>query len=448
MLPAGPSPKCRRLQPDRLAYHERTLRRVPHRMLGWALALALGLGLAPARAAEPDVAAGLKLERVVLLMRHGIRPPTKATVTPPGIAAESWPQWDAPYGHLTAHGAEAIRLLGRFDRERLVRRGLLPAESCPKAGTVVVWSDTDQRTISTGDALLNGMFPGCRLRNGHLAQGAKDPLFNPYKDGVAVDATAARQAILAHIGSLEQIRQRHGAAFDRLQQVLGCCAPAVCQAAGLPAGCRLAELPGDIAPPEPGDGRPDLTGLFDFAPSAAQSLMLEYAEGRKQVGWGRVTAADLELIGSLHAMKGDLVQRPALLGAHGATRLARRMLDALERDDGPLVTVLVGHDTNIGDLSGLLDFDFQVPGYAADTPPPGSGVGFELLADPTGARYVQVFYRSQSLQQMRELTPLDAAHPAFRQALSIRGCAMPGDATRCPLDTFARLVRSKLISAP
>src|SRR5262245_49167868 len=398
MLPAGPSPKGRRLQPDRLAYHERTLRRVPHRMLGWALALALGLGLAPARAAEPDVAAGLKLERVVLLMRHGIRPPTKATVTPPGIAAESWPQWDAPYGHLTAHGAEAIRLLGRFDRERLVRRGLLPAESCPKAGTVVVWSDTDQRTISTGDALLNGMFPGCRLRNGHLAQGAKDPLFNPYKDGVAVDATAARQAILAHIGSLEQIRQRHGAAFDRLQQVLGCCAPAVCQAAGLPAGCRLAELPGDIAPPEPGDGRPDLTGLFDFAPSAAQTLMLEYAEGRKQVGWGRVTAAELELIGNLHAMKGDLVQRPALLGAHGATRLARRILGALERRGRPALSGVVWPRPHLRGFRRPARLRFPGGRFGAGPAAPGRGVGFELLSDRTGARYIRVVYRSQTLQ--------------------------------------------------
>ena len=112
-----------------------------------------------------------------------------------------------------------------------------------------------------------------------------------------------------------------------------------------------------------------------------------------------------------------------------------------------MLTVLVGHDTNIGDLSGLLDFDWQVPGYAADTPPPGGGVGFELLADQTGARYVRVFYRSQSLQQMRELTRLDAAHPAFRQTLAIPGCALPDDATRCSLDTFARLVRSKLIDA-
>ena len=417
------------------------------RALSLAFVLALACAPSTSRAANPDAGEGLKLERVVMLMRHGIRPPTKATVTPPGIAAAPWPQWNAPYGHLTAHGAEAIRLLGRFDRESLAARGFLPREGCPKAAVVVVWSDTDQRTIATGDALLNGMFPGCGLRNGHLAKGTKDPLFNPYKDGVAVDPAAARAAILAHIGSLERLRQRNGPAFDRLQQVLGCCAPAVCEAAGLPAGCRMAELPGDIAPPEPGDGRPDLTGVFDYAPSAAQTLMLEYAEGKKQVGWGRVSVADLELIGTLHAMKGDLLQRPALLGAHGATRLARRMLDALERADGPKLTVLVGHDTNIGDLSGLLDFDFQVTGYAADTPPPGSAVGFELLSDRAGARYVRVVYRSQTLQQMRELSRLDAVHPAFRQVLAIPGCAMPDDATRCSLDTFVRLVRSRLVPA-
>jgi 4-phytase/acid phosphatase len=413
----------------------------------WIVALALWLAPSIAPAAEPDAEPGLKLERVVLLMRHGIRPPTKATVTPPGIAAAPWPKWDAPYGHLTAHGREAIRLLGAFDRESLVARGLLPAEGCPRAGAVSVWSDTDQRTIATGDALLRGMFPGCGIGNGHLPAGAKDPLFHPDVGGVAVDGAEARQAILAHVGSLERLRVRYRAAFDRLQQVLGCCAPAVCRAAGLPTGCRMAELPGDIVPPKPGEGRPDATGLFDFAPSAAQTLMLEYAEGRGQVGWGRADAAALELIGSLHTMKGDLLQRPALLGSRGATRLARRMLDAIERADGPVLTVLVGHDTNIGDLSGLLDFDWQVPGYAADTPPPGGGVGFELLADRTGTRYVRTFYRSQSLQQMRDLTPLHTTRPAFRHALTIPGCALANDATRCSLETFSELVRSKLTPA-
>jgi 4-phytase / acid phosphatase len=111
--------------------------------------VALALGPASTLAAESEPATALKLERVVMLMRHGIRPPTKAAVTPPGITAAPWPKWDAPYGHLTAHGAEAIRLLGRFDRESFAARGLLPGDGCPKAGTVSVWSDTDQRTIAT-----------------------------------------------------------------------------------------------------------------------------------------------------------------------------------------------------------------------------------------------------------------------------------------------------------
>jgi 4-phytase/acid phosphatase len=155
------------------------------------VALVLGPAITPA--AEPDPAAALKLERVVLLMRHGIRPPTKATVTPPGIAAAPWPKWDAPYGHLAVHGAEAIRLLGRFDRDSLAARGLLPVEGCPKAGTVSVWSDTDQRTIATGDALLEGMFPGCGIGNDHLAPGSKDPLFHPDVGGVpAAHSTRSR----------------------------------------------------------------------------------------------------------------------------------------------------------------------------------------------------------------------------------------------------------------
>jgi len=70
------------------------------------------------------------------------------------------------------------------------------------------------------------------------------------------------------------------------------------------------------------------------------------------------------------------------------------------------------------------------------------------LTDRTGARHVRVVYRSQTLQQMRELTPLDASHPPFRQALAVPGCALPSDATRCSLETFVRLVRSKLVSIP
>lgn len=54
----------------------------------------------------------LKLERVVMLMRHGVRPPTRAPVTPPGTHAEPWPAWPVDFGELTPRGYDAVRLLG------------------------------------------------------------------------------------------------------------------------------------------------------------------------------------------------------------------------------------------------------------------------------------------------------------------------------------------------
>jgi hypothetical protein len=49
------------------------------RSLGWALVLTLACAPSTARAADP-AAEGLKFDRVVMLMRHGIRPPTKAPI--------------------------------------------------------------------------------------------------------------------------------------------------------------------------------------------------------------------------------------------------------------------------------------------------------------------------------------------------------------------------------
>jgi 4-phytase/acid phosphatase len=38
-------------------------------------------------------APALKVERVVLLMRHGVRPPTHEPALAPAIAPDPWPVW-------------------------------------------------------------------------------------------------------------------------------------------------------------------------------------------------------------------------------------------------------------------------------------------------------------------------------------------------------------------
>jgi 4-phytase/acid phosphatase len=47
----------------------------------------------------------LVLDKMVVLMRHGLRPPTRTKdITP--FAADPWPSWEVADGQLTPHGAE------------------------------------------------------------------------------------------------------------------------------------------------------------------------------------------------------------------------------------------------------------------------------------------------------------------------------------------------------
>ena len=58
-----------------------------HSLLLSAVLLAGCAASAPGADASPAAPGSLKLEKVVMLMRHGVRPPTKAAVVPPGFLA-------------------------------------------------------------------------------------------------------------------------------------------------------------------------------------------------------------------------------------------------------------------------------------------------------------------------------------------------------------------------
>jgi 4-phytase/acid phosphatase len=158
----------------------------------------------------------------------------------------------------------------------------------------------------------------------------------------------------------------------------------------------------------------------------------------KDVAWGHLTREQISTLLKFHALKFRYEGRAPYVAARAATPLAARMLAAVEH--GAKLTVLVGHDTNIADLGGMLDLHWQVPSYPADDPPPGGAIGFEVLADPSGAQFVRAFYRSQTMDQVRELQKLDAGNPASYQYIPIPGCA-----ERCPLADFEKIVKDKLV---
>ncbi|HUO12085.1 MAG TPA: histidine-type phosphatase, partial [Caulobacteraceae bacterium] len=99
----------------------------------------LALVAAIAAFASPVLAAP-HLERVVVVMRHGVRPPTQSNADLAKYAAEPWPDWPVEPGDLTPHGGETVRLMGDTLREAYRAAHLLPS-GCAGAGEVTVWAD-------------------------------------------------------------------------------------------------------------------------------------------------------------------------------------------------------------------------------------------------------------------------------------------------------------------
>ena len=381
----------------------------------------------------------LKLERVVMLMRHGVRPPTKAQATPEGTIAQPWSSWTTPYGDLTPHGAEGARLMGAYNRTLLGSRGLLPRAGCAPAGEIVVWASGKSRAIKTARAFVEGLQPGCGITVAHPDSEDNDPVFHP-AEGAGIDgALALKSAQGAKPGVASEARL-HAGDFAVLQRVLGC-------DPNTKAGCGVARRPSSLKG-NTADG-PDLEGALSIASTAGQTVLLEYVEGKPmdQVGWGRASKADIQVMLRFHPVKFRYEVASPYIAERYAAPIARRLLAALngEADTGRL-TLLVGHDTNIAALRGFLGAHFTIADYPRDDPPPGGAMGFELLKDAGGHAFVRAFYTAQSMDQLRELQPLTALNPPAYAYFPIPGCGVKGDATVCPLETFQKIVGGKLAS--
>ncbi|KAF1718405.1 histidine-type phosphatase [Pseudoxanthomonas yeongjuensis] len=377
----------------------------------------------------------LKLQRVVMLMRHGVRPPTKAQVVPAGMNDKPWPKWSVDYGQLTPRGYDAVKLLGHWDRSHWAARGLLPMNGCPPAVDIEIAASSKPRTQDTARALLEGMAPECGLEVDFPATPDDDVEFHPLEAGaMPIDADEALRAVqaLSPPGGMQAERVAHARGLALLDQALGCTGTRA------QSGCSLAAMPAAIVRNE--NDRPDVGDPFGIASTVSQTFLLEYLEGMpmSDVAWGRLSRQQIEELLEFHSLKFYYEGRAPYVAARAASPLASRMLEAML--DGPKLTVLAGHDTNIADLGGFLDLHWKVPSYPRDDPPPGGALGFEVLADAQGNRFVRAFYRSQTMDQVRELQPLSAANAPAYEYLPIPGCA-----SLCPLSEFEGMVRAKLV---
>ena len=364
-------------------------------------------------------------EQWVIVMRHGVRAPTQSVSTQSGWTRKALPDWPVGLGELTPRGAALLtahwQAIGRQAREA----GLLPGQGCPSPGAVHVRADTDERTQASAAALLPGLAPGCGLTFSVLPGKAVDPLFHPVKAGICrYDRQQVTAALQPQLPGLQRVLQP---SLQALQMASGCCAPSLCQSLDASGHCVLPRLPSRVHVSADRQ-RVSLEGGMGIASGLAENLLLTAAEWPQGVPAGvlGVTVEQLPTLLPAHAAAFRLVNGSEPVARPNGSALLDRVIRILQDPQAAPLTVLVGHDTNIANLAGLLDLHWHLTPYARDEIPPGSGLLFRRWQSPQGNDRVSIVFFTPSLTTL--------THPDIREErpqsnlLRVPGCE--GDA--CP----------------
>jgi 4-phytase/acid phosphatase len=307
------------------------------------------------------------------------------------------------------------------------------------------------------------MFPGCTANQQPeqhtLAEGQIDPLFHSLSAEVGQpDRKRAAASIAGRIGGNPAgITEAYRWQFEALQRILlGCALASPCPQLGHTAATLLTDIPASLDGGK-GDHLAELKGPLSTASTITENLLLEYTSGlpMDQVGWGRVDLATLKQLMDLHTAASDLNRRTPYLATVQASNTLAHILDTLQQaatgkavpgalgKPGDRVIVLVGHDTNLANMAGMLNLNWMIDGRRDDTPPGGALI-FELWQDADSGYEVRTYYTAQTLEQMRELTPLTLDKGPARANIFIPGCSQGGANFPCDWKAFQQTLTTAI----
>ncbi|MBV8116810.1 MAG: hypothetical protein JOZ01_02465, partial [Candidatus Eremiobacteraeota bacterium] len=209
----------------------------------------------------------------VVVTRHGVRSISKAP------AQYSWADWSpVASSFLTARGYTLMTYLGQYYRVYFASRGI--PVNCA-ANNAYIYADTDQRTLATGSALIEGMCGKATalplFHNADASGKSDDPLFDATQWAATnnrIDARASRNAVLAALPSPPSaVVTAHRTEFDVLQHLLD----PRCAASCTPVAA------GDVSITASKDGLAEVGDPLKTASTYAEDLFLEYAQCRPDV---------------------------------------------------------------------------------------------------------------------------------------------------------------------
>ena len=421
------------------------------RLAAAVLVSTLMAGLAPAGAQVPAIPPGWQTERVIMISRHSVQAPSQSPEELARFASSPWPSWPVAPGDLTPRGADLGHQLGQYYRILYGGRGLIEEAICPQPGTVVLWVDFDKRTEYAALSTLGGLYMRCMtpiLK--HQADLSKpDPLFHPQpSSSCPMDAASNRAAILARIGGdFSSVLREYAPQLSLLQSPL--CPP------GSGGTCGLqAEAPAIV--PDPAGGVA-MKGPVAIGAMASENFFMESAQGMPadQVAWGRLSNDKLMDTLKVRRLQLDLMEKTRPIAQQKGSNMLAQVVTALR--DGhnfpgaPNMAqsvrfgALIGPDTNIINVAGLLNLGWSIKGYQDNETPPGSALAFELLKEVgTGRRYVRMAFYAQTPEQLRNMTQLTIDNPPGMAAVDLPACAAYARENACPLERFIEIATAAI----
>jgi 4-phytase/acid phosphatase len=376
-----------------------------------------------ALATTPD---SVRLE--IVLMRHGVRSPTTAPDKYADYAGATWPTWPVAPGMLTTHGEQGMRALGASYRQRLIAENVFQ-KGCPAQAELDVIGDSTPRNRASAAALVAGLAPDCGLAFRGLPSEVNNPLFHYREDGDnEPDASAPASPPPALL---------------ELQRVLLGCNDSRCLTSARTGGKKLLLDPEKSADPQA------IAKAMKMAGTLSENLMLGYAQGMPiaDVAWGRADVAAIGRLITLHNAEFNASKKSLPAASRAGSNLMAHILATLESVAGrnsaietltpssTRVLFLVGHDTNLANIAGVLGVDWHDAGRPDDYPPGGALI-FDLVEN-SGHYSVRMRTLMPTLDALRD----NRFDTLVNRPVNMSGCKNP---TSCTLDEFARQVEKHL----
>ena len=394
-----------------------------------------------------------ELKQVIVFGRHSVRAPVATNDQLKPFAVQDFPQFGVAAGILTPNGEQLETMLGGYYRLWLRNEGLLTGNDTADANFVYFHANAIQRTVDTAQHFWKGLLPAAPVNVHFLTPStAADPLFDAVGAGVAqVDPPTSMASVMGRLGGDPQaLAAAYAAEFALTRSVLF--------------GYPLSQTPPPPTPP----GKVDVTDFtanpIAVTPGSQGSLInlgglsttgiaidpfvMEAADGL-EVGWGQLTPDGVSQTERLYNLILDLEFRTPYLArvqsSNVASHIVRSMVQSATGNamTGTLgtpstkIVVLIASDVNVCGLAGLLHLDWLIPGFQPDFCGPGGAMVLQLRqSQSTGEYIVRGSYVAQTMDQLRNLTPLTLDAPPASSPLFIPGCSVGNATFDCPLATF------------